>query len=39
VDGTGVMRAYSVGYTPATGIGIEGWAWSGRSTIAPSADP
>jgi len=39
VDGAGVIRAYSVGYTPATGLGIEGWTWSGRSTIAPSADP
>ncbi|HET7295371.1 MAG TPA: thioredoxin-like domain-containing protein [Vicinamibacteria bacterium] len=32
VDGDGVIRSYSVGYTPAKGLGIEGWAWSERPT-------
>jgi thiol-disulfide isomerase/thioredoxin len=30
VDGEGVIRSYSVGYSPAKGLGIEGWTWSGR---------
>jgi len=39
VDGEGVIRAYSVGYTRATGLPIEGWTWSGRSAIAPRVAP
>ena len=30
VDGEGVVRSYSVGYTPAKSLGIEGWTWSGK---------
>jgi thiol-disulfide isomerase/thioredoxin len=36
VDGEGVIRSYSVGYSPAKSLGIEGWTWSGR-TPAPGA--
>jgi thiol-disulfide isomerase/thioredoxin len=32
VDGGGVVRSYSVGYTPAKGLGVPGWAWSGASS-------
>jgi thiol-disulfide isomerase/thioredoxin len=39
VDEKGVIRAYSVGYTPATGLGIEGWTWAGKPAGAPRADP
>jgi thiol-disulfide isomerase/thioredoxin len=39
VDGGGVIRAYSVGYTPATGLPIAGWTWSGRPPIASPAAP
>jgi thiol-disulfide isomerase/thioredoxin len=28
VDGEGIIRSYSVGYTRATGIGIAGWKWT-----------
>ena len=31
VDGDGVIRALNVGYTPATGLGIQGWTWSGKN--------
>ncbi len=34
VDGDGVIRSYSVGYTPAKGLGVEGWTWSGRAAAA-----
>jgi thiol-disulfide isomerase/thioredoxin len=30
VDGEGVIRSYSVGYSPAKSLGIEGWTWSGK---------
>ncbi len=30
VDGDGIVRSYSVGYTPAKGLGIEGWTWLGK---------
>jgi hypothetical protein len=28
VDGEGVIRSYSVAYSPAKSLGIEGWAWA-----------
>jgi thioredoxin-related protein len=28
VDGEGVIRSYSVGYSPAKSLGIEGWTWA-----------
>jgi hypothetical protein len=30
VDAGGIVSAYSVGYSPAKGLGVEGWTWSGR---------
>ncbi len=36
VDGDGVIRSYSVGYTPAKGLGVDGWSWSGRNASAPT---
>lgn len=30
VDGNGTVRSVSTGYTPAKGLGVEGWTWSGR---------
>jgi thiol-disulfide isomerase/thioredoxin len=30
VDGEGVIRSSSVGYSPAKSLGIEGWTWSGK---------
>lgn len=30
VDGDGTVRAYSTGYAPANGLGIDGWSWAGR---------
>jgi thiol-disulfide isomerase/thioredoxin len=36
VDEHGTVRSYAVGYTPAKGLGIEGWTWSGRpASTAP----
>jgi len=34
VDGDGVIRSYSVGYSPAKSLGIEGWTWSGKPPTA-----
>ena len=36
VDGEGVIRSYSVGYSPHKSLGVEGWRWpgSGRSAGA-----
>jgi thiol-disulfide isomerase/thioredoxin len=39
VDGEGVIRSYSVGYTPEKGLGIEGWAWTGGTSSAPRGTP
>jgi hypothetical protein len=36
VDGEGVIRSYSVGYSPAKSLGIEGWTWTGKPP-APGA--
>jgi len=30
VDGAGVVRSISTGYTPAKGLKIDGWTWAGR---------
>ena len=30
VDGEGVVRSYSVAYSPAKGLGVDGWTSSGR---------
>jgi hypothetical protein len=30
VDGEGVIRSYSVGYSAAKSLGIDGWTWSGK---------
>jgi thiol-disulfide isomerase/thioredoxin len=30
VDGTGVVRSISTGYTPAKGLKIDGWSWAAR---------
>jgi thiol-disulfide isomerase/thioredoxin len=35
VDGDGLIRSYSVGYTRATGLPIDGWTWSGRPGSGP----
>jgi hypothetical protein len=37
VDEHGIIRSYSVGYSPAKGLGIEGWTWSGRGAAAGPA--
>jgi thiol-disulfide isomerase/thioredoxin len=38
VDGEGVIRSYSVGYSAAKSLGIEGWTWSGKlGSVPPSA--
>lgn len=29
VDGDGIVRSYSSGYTRAKGLGIDGWSWTG----------
>jgi len=29
VDEAGIIRSYSVGYTPAKSLGIDGWRWAG----------
>ncbi len=34
VDGDGVIRSYSVGYSPAKSLGIEGRTWSRRPPAA-----
>ena len=39
VDGDGVIRSYSVGYTPAKSLGIEGWTWSGKPASASPGTP
>ncbi len=31
IDGQGVVRSVSTGYTPAKGLGVAGWTWSGRA--------
>jgi thiol-disulfide isomerase/thioredoxin len=30
VDGTGTVRSYATGYSPAKGLALEGWTWSAR---------
>lgn len=30
VDGDGIVRSVSTGYTPAKGLAIDGWRWAGR---------
>jgi len=30
IDGNGTVRSVSTGYTPAKGLGIDGWTWAGR---------
>jgi len=35
VDGAGVVRSIWTGYTPAKGLQVEGWHWSGRSAPKP----
>ena len=37
VDGDGVIRSYSVGYSPAKGLGIEGWTWPGGAPATGGA--
>jgi hypothetical protein len=39
VDGEGVIRSYSVGYSPAKSLGIEGWTWSGTPVSTPPGAP
>jgi thiol-disulfide isomerase/thioredoxin len=36
VDGKGVIRSVSVGYSPNKGLGVEGWKWSGATAAAPA---
>jgi thiol-disulfide isomerase/thioredoxin len=35
VDGEGIIRAYSVGYTAAKSLGVTGWTWSGAAGSSP----
>jgi thiol-disulfide isomerase/thioredoxin len=30
VDGKGVVRGYATGYSPAKGLALDGWHWTGR---------
>jgi len=39
VDGDGLIRSYSVGYTRATGLPFDGWSWSGKPSGGPDAAP
>jgi thiol-disulfide isomerase/thioredoxin len=39
VDGKGIVRSYSSGYTPSKGLGIDGWSWAGREGQAPPTEP
>jgi hypothetical protein len=34
VDANGIVSSYSVGYSPAKGLGVPGWTWSGRPRAA-----
>jgi hypothetical protein len=34
VDGKGVVRSISTGYTPAKGLQIAGWRWADRPAAA-----
>jgi len=38
VDGNGIVRSYSTGYSQAKGLGIDGWSWAGRDTKAARAE-
>jgi thiol-disulfide isomerase/thioredoxin len=31
VDAGGIVSSYSVGYSPAKGLGVQSWTWSGRN--------
>jgi thiol-disulfide isomerase/thioredoxin len=35
VDGQGIVRSYSTGYTPQKGLGIDGWTWRDRPPEKP----
>ena len=35
VDGDGVIRSYSTGYSAAKNLGIQGWKWSAASLVSP----
>ena len=37
VDAQGIVSSYSVGYSPAKGLGVEGWTWSGRPGAVESS--
>ena len=34
VDGDGLIRSYSTGYTRAKGLGVDGWKWSSDAVAA-----
>ena len=34
IDGNGAVRSYATGYTPAKGLGIDGWKWAGANAAA-----
>ncbi len=35
VDGKGVVRGYATGYSPAKGLGLDGWQWADRPAPSP----
>jgi len=35
IDGTGVVRSYATGYSPAKGLGLDGWQWADRPAPSP----
>ncbi len=35
IDGQGIVRSYSTGYTPQKGLGIDGWKWTDRPAQKP----
>jgi thiol-disulfide isomerase/thioredoxin len=37
VDGEGIVRSYSTGYSPARSLGIDGWTWPGKPAGAPAS--
>src|SRR5262249_48046143 len=35
VDAKGIVRGYATGYSPAKGLALDGWRWSGRPPASP----
>jgi thioredoxin-related protein len=35
IDGQGIVRSYSTGYSSEKGVGIDGWSWRDRPAPRP----